>query len=394
MYKVKMDNRYIYHPWDKTLQINDPKLETELNKNGSFTFSVYPDNPFYNSFTEFKTRIKVISFDEKNNEKEIFCCRVLSEDMDFDGEKTITCEGNMAFLLDSIQRPYSGNYTPDTLFRLFISAHNDQMETEKQFKIGRITVSGEEVKYDESDYSDTRSAIENKLLNVYGGYIRTRKEKDGYYIDYLKEYEDVEGQTIQFGDNVLDISKYIKSDGIKTCIIPIGATNSATGKPITIKSVNNGMDYIYDQAAVDAFGMIFGTVNYSDVESPEILLKQAQEYIKDVVNLAITIELTAVDLKDAGFDVKELEIGDKIPVISKPHGIDSYMQISKVSKNLKQADDSKVTLGSTLKALTDKQVNNADSVSLRISEIRSKMYNLPGLSLEPITNEVLEGILN
>ena len=107
MYKVKMDNRYIYHPWDKTLQINDPKLETELNKNGSFTFSVYPDNPFYNSFTEFKTRIKVISFDEKNNEKEIFCCRVLSEDMDFDGEKTITCEGNMAFLLDSIQRPYS-----------------------------------------------------------------------------------------------------------------------------------------------------------------------------------------------------------------------------------------------------------------------------------------------
>lgn len=34
MYKVKMDNRYIYHPWDKTLQINDPKLETELNKNG------------------------------------------------------------------------------------------------------------------------------------------------------------------------------------------------------------------------------------------------------------------------------------------------------------------------------------------------------------------------
>ena len=204
----------------------------------------------------------------------------------------------------------------------------------------------------------------------------------------------MEGQTIQFGDNVLDISKYIKSDGIKTCIIPIGATNSATGKPITIKSVNNDMDYIYDQAAVDAFGMIFGTVNYSDVESPEILLKQAQEYIKDVVNLAITIELTAVDLKDAGFDVKELEIGDKIPVISKPHGIDSYMQISKVSKNLNHADEIRVTLGSTLKALTDKQVNNADSVSLRISEIRSKMYNLPGLSLEPITNEVLEGILN
>ena len=48
MYKVKLDNKYIYHPWDKDLQISDPKLEKELNKNGSFSFSIYPDNPLYN----------------------------------------------------------------------------------------------------------------------------------------------------------------------------------------------------------------------------------------------------------------------------------------------------------------------------------------------------------
>lgn len=394
MYKVKIGDKYLYHPWDKTRQIADPKLDTELNKNGSFSFVIYSDNQFYDSFRKLKTVIKIIDFDAQGNEKEIFCSRVLNEEIDFEGEKTITCEGNMAYLLDSVQRPYKGEYTPEELFRLYIENHNGQVEEEKRFKVGNITVTGEKTKYDESDYKDTRTAIAEKLINVYAGYIRTRKEEDGYYIDYLQEYDDAEGQPVSFGKNILDITQYIKADDIKTCIIPLGATNSATGKPITIKSVNNDMDYIYDQAAVDAFGMIFGTVNYSDVESPEILLKQAQEYIKDVVNLAITIELTAVDLKDAGFDVKELEIGDKIPVISKPHGIDSYMQISKVSKNLKQADDSKVTLGSTLKALTDKQVNNADSVSLRISEIRSKMYNLPGLSLEPITNEVLEGILN
>ena len=394
MYKVKIGDKYLYHPWNKTRQIADPKLDTELNKNGSFSFVIYSDNQFYDSFRKLKTVIKIIDFDAQGNEKEIFCSRVLNEEIDFEGEKTITCEGNMAYLLDSVQRPYKGEYTPEELFRLYIENHNGQVEEEKRFKVGNITVTGEKTKYDESDYKDTRTAIAEKLINVYAGYIRTRKEEDGYYIDYLQEYDDAEGQPVSFGKNILDITQYIKADDIKTCIIPLGATNSATGKPITIKSVNNDMDYIYDQAAVDAFGMIFGTVNYSDVESPEILLKQAQEYIKDVVNLAITIELTAVDLKDAGFDVKELEIGDKIPVISKPHGIDSYMQISKISRNLKQADDSKVTLGSTLKALTDKQVNNADSVSSRISEIRSEMYNLPGLSLEPITNKVLEGILN
>ena len=41
MYKVKIGDEYLYHPWDSTRQIADPKLDTELNKNGSFTFSVY-----------------------------------------------------------------------------------------------------------------------------------------------------------------------------------------------------------------------------------------------------------------------------------------------------------------------------------------------------------------
>ena len=355
MYKVKIGDKYLYHPWDKTRQINDPKLDTELNKNGSFEFAIYKDNQFYDSFRKLKTIIKIIDFDKEGNEKEIFCGRVMNEEIDFEGEKTIKCEGNMAYLLDSIQRPYKGEYTPEELFRLYIESHNRQVEAEKQFKVGNITVTGEKAKYDESDYKDTRTAIDEKLINVYAGYIRTRKEEDGYYIDYLKEYDDEEGQSVSFGENILDITQYIKADDIKTCIIPLGATNSATGKPITIASVNNDVDYIYDQAAVENFGKIFGTVSYSDLESPLQLLEKAKEDIKDLVNLSITIELTAIDLKDLGYDVKKIDIGDKIPVRSKPHGINSYMQVNKISKKLKAVDDCNVTLGSSLKTLIENQ---------------------------------------
>lgn len=87
--------------------------------------------------------IKIIDFDTQGNEKEIFCSRVLNEEIDFEGEKTITCEGNMAYLLDSVQRPYKGEYTPEQLFRLYIENHNGQVEEEKQFKVGNITVTGE-----------------------------------------------------------------------------------------------------------------------------------------------------------------------------------------------------------------------------------------------------------
>lgn len=355
MYKVKLDDKYIYHPWDKDLQINDPKLDTELNKNGSFSFAIYPDNPMYNSLEKLKSKLHIIRFDQNGNEKEIFRCRVLSEETDFDGEKTVTCEGDLAFLLDTIQRPYSSTVSPADRFRQLINSHNSQVETDKQFQAGNITVSGDPAKVVENGYPDTRTDIENKLLNVYGGYIRTREQDGKYYIDYLKEYENKEGQAVRYGENILDITKYIKAEDIKTCIIPLGATNSATGKAITIESVNNGVDYLYDQAAVDAFGKIYGTASFSDVESPNILKQKGQEQVEAQKNLVVSIELTAVDLKDLGYDVKEIAVGDFIPVVSRPHGINSYMQVSKKSQNLKKPEDSSIVLGSTIKTLVENQ---------------------------------------
>ena len=216
-------------------------------------------------------------------------------------------------------------------------------------------MTGDSVKVTENSYPDTRTDIENKLLNVYGGYIRTREQDGKYYIDYLKEYDDKEGQAVRYGENILDITKYIKADDIKTCIIPLGATNSATGKAITIESVNNGVDYLYDQSAVDTFGKIYGTVSFSDVESPNTLKQKGQEQVEALKNLIVSIELTAVDLKDLGYDVKEIAVGDFIPVVSLPHGINSYMQVSKKSQNLKKPEDSSIVLGSTIKTLVENQ---------------------------------------
>lgn len=355
MYKVKLNDKYIYHPWDKDLQISDPMLDTELNKNGSFSFVIYPDNTMYYNLEKLKSKLHIIWFDDNGNEKEIFRCRILNEETDFDGEKTVTCEGDLAFLLDTIQRPYSSTVSPADRFKQLINAHNSQVEPDKQFQIGNITMTGDSVKVTENSYPDTRADIENKLLNVYGGYIRTREQNGKYYIDYLKDYEDREGQSVRYGENILDITKYIKAEDIKTCIIPLGATKSATGKVITIASVNNGVDYLYDQSAVDTFGKIYGTVSFSDVESPNTLKQKGQEQVEALKNLIVSIELTAVDLKDLGYDVKEISVGDFIPVVSMPHGINSYMQVSKKSQNLKKPEDSSIVLGSTIKTLVESQ---------------------------------------
>ena len=141
--------------------------------------------------------------------------------------------------------------------------------------------------------------------------------------------------------------------------------------------------------------------DFSDIYDPDTLLEEAKKYLQTCINLAITIELTAVDLHMIDVDINSIRLGDLVPCISTQHGIMStfgdvstYYLVSKYELDLENPTNNKITLGRTISTLTDKQVNDSVNLKAQISEVRTEMYNLPGLSLEPITNEVLEGILN
>ena len=74
---------------------------------------------------------------------------------------------------------------------------------------------------------------------------------------------------------------------------------------MTISSVNNGKDYIYNEIAVKLFGWLWDTVEYNDVTLPENLLAKGQEYLSSVINESITIELSAVDLHYLNCDIEK-----------------------------------------------------------------------------------------
>ena len=65
---------------------------------------------------------------------------------------------------------------------------------------------------------------------------------------------------------------------------------------ITTANGHNGTDYVYSQDAVDLYGWIYDKVDFSEVYDPDKLLEEANKYLQKCINLAITIELTAVDL--------------------------------------------------------------------------------------------------
>lgn len=359
MYQVKCDDSVIYDLRDSNLKIISPKLTTELNKTGTFDFTIPEQNPNYDKIKKLKNIITIFQDGE-----EIWRGRVINDELDFYNRKKVECEGELSFLLDTIQRPYSFQGTPQDLFTKFIQNHNAAVEDSKKFVIRNITVSdpNDYTNREDSNYTNSWDSINDKLINTYGGYIETGPLENGKrYIDYIKEYNSINPQTIEFGKNLLDITQYAKGEDIKTAIIPLGKDG------LTISSVNNGKDFIYNEIAVSLFGWIYGTVEYSDVTIANNLLNKAKEYLETVINESLTIELSAVDLHYLNCDISKFKKGDMVRVISIPHKLDKYFQVSKLSISLDNPKSSKITLGQTFTTLTQKQINNAKNIQETIN---------------------------
>ena len=212
IYKVFCDEYLIHDSRNDELNIFNGQVDLELNKTGSFTFTIYPDNKNFNRLKKLKSIIQVFQDDYL-----LFRGRILNDEQGIYNEKKITCEGELSFLLDSIQRPYdfmSGDLhtTVSELFTFFITNHNSQVEESKRFKVGNITVvdPNNYIVRSDSTYLNTWDSINKKLIESMGGYLFVRHEADGNYIDYLADFNTLSTQKIEFGKNLLDFSKVIK----------------------------------------------------------------------------------------------------------------------------------------------------------------------------------------
>lgn len=405
MYKILCDGKTLHDVRDPDYQVLTPKISLELNKTGNLDFGMLQTHPHANDINKLKSRIDVYEDDEL-----LFSGRSLTDEKDFQNTGQISCEGELSFLLDSIQRPH--NYGTETvevgkadtnieIFKRLIKEHNSQVEEAKKFEIGVIDIESVTIKSLSTNYEKTWDFINSNFLEKYDGYLRVRHEENVRYLDYVKQYGNVSNQVIQFGENLLDLKKYSKAEDIKTAIIPLGAV--VENKNVTIATANghNGTDYVYSQDAVDLYGWIYDKVDFSEIYNPDKLLEEANKYLQKCINLAITIELTAVDLHMVDIDINSIRLGDLVPCISTQHGIMStfgdvstYYLVSKYELDLENPANNKITLGRTISTLTDKQVQSSQNLETKINKVRTEMYNISGNDMEPITNETLEGLLN
>ena len=352
MFRIYSDGMLLYHSNLENLQIFNPSLELELNKTGSFDFTIRPNHPRYSLIQKLKSIITVFQDDYM-----LFRGRVLDDEIGFHNEKNIFCEGDFAFLLDSILRPFSFTGTVAEFIAYVLTLHNAQVDSSKQFQAGNITVEGY-ITYDTKEYLTTKETLEKAVFEPYGGYFRTRFEDGVAYLDYLSEINLLSPQKIEFGKNLIDLKRIRKGADIATVVIPLGAiikdeNGNDTEDRLTIASVNGGADFIQDSDAIAQFGTIVKSVIFEDVTDAEDLKGKGQAYLADAVNQWETIELTAADLATMNKDITSFHLGTQVRVTSKPHNLDQLFQVSKLSIKLFEPITNSLTLGKTIPAFSE-----------------------------------------
>ena len=354
MYRVYCDNFLLYNDQQEEYKIFNPKAELELNKIGSFDFTIYNDHPNFDRMQRLKSIIQVFQDDFL-----LFRGRILDDIQGFYNEKQVSCEGELAFLVDSIQRPYDFTGTPADLFTQFITNHNSQVDVVKQFKVGNITVTdpNDYISRSDSEYLNTWESIQKKLLETLGGYIWIRHEEDGVYIDYLEELNLLSPQKIEFGKNLIDLKRETKGADIATAIIPLGAKEEGSENRLTIASVNNNVDYVYNQEAVDRYGLIYKVQEWNDVTEPGNLLTKANEALNEQMQMFYSIELDAADLATVDKTVESFHLGTQVRVTTQPHSIDQLFLVKKLSIDLLHPASNKITLGDSFLSFTERAIS-------------------------------------
>lgn len=233
---------------------------------------------------------------------------------------------------------------------------------------------------DGKNFGKTWDILQSELTDVYGGYFAVRYSDDGKtrYLDYLdgEGITDENPQTIEFGVNMLDLNNYVKADDIVTRVIAVGYQKKGWWIFKSTKTIQEQAD---DRAAQSVYGIITRVIVIDGKSiTRQKLLDAANEELRKNLRYYDGIEVSAIDLHDAGINTERLSWMKKTRIISKPHGIDTPLVLTKIVEPLDAPDKKKFTFGTSFYSISDLQALSSHKASMAYSIALSSMGYLNG----------------
>lgn len=393
MYKVMCDGKTLHNDELQQLKINGGKVTLEIGKSGLFEFIIYPDHPYYENVKPLVSIIEVYK-----DEAVIFRGRALNIKYGFYNEKQVSCEGELAFLLDSIVEPHAWYGSFIEYLDFIVSIHNGQVEKAKQFTVGNVTVAEfypfEVV--EDFNFNTSFDTINQRMVERSGGYLQVRHQYGTMYLDLLApevNVSNVSEQTITLGKNLIDIKRDVEGSEVFSGIIPLGAKIGETENRLDISSANNGSYAITNADAVNAYGKIYKVVVFDNITNATTLKSEATTWLAENFATVNTIEITAADLSGINPDLDSFKVGQWVKVDSEQHfnGVQQTFLIRKITISLSNPADTKIEIGKSKQGLTDNLGNFTDSLGGVMESINNVSKAVSEIEIpEPVQPYVME----
>ena len=370
MFDITIDGSTLYHPNSVDYNIISGVIHEKLNDSGYMELTIPYSNPAYDSIVERKSKIIVF----KDN-VELWYGEVKDVSKDFSKNKSLYIVGEASFLNDTVQPQRKLTGTKFQVLEEMLNYHNSMIEADKHFQIGAIGKGATDHIEVVTDWEHTLDAIRKHLCGV-EEYFRIRHVNGVRYLDImpLETYGKYSEQEIRFGENLLDYAEESTGADIATTCIPLGAKLEEEGiegyqNYLTCESVNGGKNYVELPSAISRLGHITKVVKFEDVTDPNVLLTEAVNYLKTAQYAKLTLNLTAIDLSILRSDIDNYAVGDYVPAICEPLGMNALFPVRERVTDIVNIENNTIKIGASgTKTVTQQSAES-------IKELEHKMPN-------------------
>lgn len=380
MYTITVDDKDLYVPDLEDYQVSSATISINTDSVAYLDMDIPCTNK---GLKEIKQQASIVRvYDNDVLRYKMFVDNI---DYDFDNTAKVSCTSVLAYLKDSLVRPYStvdseeGLTAPSSVngyFSWLIEQHNKNIrDTKKYFYVGvnqgAVLDRNNYIYRSSTEVPTTSDEIKNKILDTYGAYISLTFNGDLNVINLYADVHDSNDQVIDFGVNLLDLTRSVSTESSYTAVRPTGAVpeteDKSTSLPITISSIPDGVskwssdvykkgDVVYSISGVRDYGYKECEYSNTDITDVEYLYRASVAYLSKLVNPYLTIDVKAIDLSLLYMDkYSPMEVGQAVRVRSEPHGVDEYLRISEITIDLLDPSNDSYTLGESYDSLTGQQ---------------------------------------
>lgn len=345
MFTIHHNGDLFFDPRVDGYPLGSPKLLREANKIGTLSFTIFPPHPDYRMIKMLRSVFSVYK-----DGTLIYQGRPAYLKKRMKGAVEYKCEELTACMNDYKFRPLTYSGPVDQLFMEIISSFNNRSQS-VTFDPGYIQNPGE-IEWSET-YIGHWDALQ-KLVSQFGGYIIPRYESGQILLDWLAEDDLPESsQSIRFGENLKDM--FLETDTNETFsgVIPIGGVPQGQTEKITIESVNDGSDVLYNDDAADLYGWRETVKEWKDVTDPETLKQLGEEWLRgNGVKFRDSVQISAIDLHNSDLSIESFEYLHWINAESSRHDLHERYILSREETPLDRPVGTQITLGSAPRTIT------------------------------------------